>query len=370
MNSQDTLIETQPESYARTNDLKAFDARKTGVKGLVDEGTKKIPSIFVRPHEDRLLDLSKCPKDISVPIIDLAHVDHESSRTIEIAKDLVSASKKWGFFQVVNHGIPFEVLDMMIEGARMFHEQDDECKKQFYSRDKSKVVTFNSNYDFYKSNAANWRDSLSVNTTFTGEVDPQELPPICKDVTLEYVDHMVKLVNNILMLLSMGLGLRPKHLEELDISKGWSLACHYYPTCPEPQLTLGTGGHADITFITILLQDQVGGLQVLHENQWVNVEPITGALIVNIGDALQIVSNDLLKSVYHRSTVNNVVPRISVPFFVQGRFSSKKIYGPIKELISEENPPLYREFSSEENLTRLFSNSLDDIGIHHFKLHS
>ncbi|XP_021725882.1 1-aminocyclopropane-1-carboxylate oxidase homolog 1-like isoform X2 [Chenopodium quinoa] len=368
MNSQDTLIETQPESYARTNDLKAFDARKTGVKGLVDEGTKKIPSIFVRPHEDRLLDLSKCPKDISVPIIDLAHVDHESSRTIEIAKDLVSASKKWGFFQVVNHGIPFEVLDMMIEGARMFHEQDDECKKQFYSRDKSKVVTFNSNYDFYKSNAANWRDSLSVNTTFTGEVDPQELPPICKDVILDYINHVIKLGDLILMLLSMGLGLKPNCLKELESSKAWNLVCHYYPECPEPDLTLGTSKHADASFITILLQDQIGGLQVLHENQWVNVEPVKGALIVNIGDALQIVSNDKLKSVYHRVIAKTVGPRISIAFFFKGLFSSRKLYGPIEELITEENPSIYREFTLEEFLTHFVSRPLDQPGIDHFKI--
>uniref|UniRef100_A0A803KSU6 Uncharacterized protein n=1 Tax=Chenopodium quinoa TaxID=63459 RepID=A0A803KSU6_CHEQI len=72
MDSQDTLIGTQPESYDRTKDLKVFDARKTGVKGLVEEGTKEIPSIFVRPHEDRSKDLGTCHKDISVPIIDLA----------------------------------------------------------------------------------------------------------------------------------------------------------------------------------------------------------------------------------------------------------------------------------------------------------
>ncbi|XP_021725884.1 deacetoxyvindoline 4-hydroxylase-like isoform X3 [Chenopodium quinoa] len=369
MSNQGNMNETQ-SNYDRTNDLKAFDEEKTGVKGVVDGGIEKVPSMFVRPLEDRSKDLGINAENISIPVIDLAQVGESDYQTAKIVKEIISASHKWGFFQVVNHGIPLKLLEKMIEGVRMFHEQDAEAKKQIYSRDFfTKNVSFLSNHDLYQSKAANWRDTFYFNA-LTGEVDPQELPQICKDVTLEYVDHMVKLVNNILMLLSMGLGLRPKHLEELDISKGWSLACHYYPTCPEPQLTLGTGGHADITFITILLQDQVGGLQVLHENQWVNVEPITGALIVNIGDALQIVSNDLLKSVYHRSTVNNVVPRISVPFFVQGRFSSKKIYGPIKELISEENPPLYREFSSEENLTRLFSNSLDDIGIHHFKLHS
>lgn len=271
---------------------------------------------------------------------------------------------------MVNHGIPLELLDNMIEAARMFHEQDDEAKKQFYSRDFfSKKVSFLSNHDLYKSNAASWRDTLYF-TALTGEVDPQELPPFCKDVILEYVNHITTFVNCILMLLSIGLGLKPECFEEQEICKGWTLGCHYYPACPEPELTLGTNGHADITFITILLQDQIGGLQLLHENQWFNIEPITGALIVNIGDALQIVSNGMLKSVYHRVIAKSVGPRISIPFFVQGFFSSNKKYGPIKELTSDENPPIYREFTIEELLTYFFSKPLDEVGIDHFKLHS
>ncbi|KAL2921393.1 1-aminocyclopropane-1-carboxylate oxidase-like protein 1 [Bienertia sinuspersici] len=368
MSLQSTMINGTEPSYDRTKDLKAFDERKTGVKGLVDEGKTSIPSIFVRPLNDRFKDLGTSHENLSVPIIDMSDVGKYGEATAKVAEQIIWASENWGFFQVVNHGIPLELLENMIEGAKMFHEQDDEIKKQFYSRDKSKVVTFNSNYDFYKSNAANWRDSLSVNTVNTGKVDPHELPLICKDVMLDYIHNIIKLGDTILMLLSMGLGLKPDYLKELESSKAWNLVCHYYPACPEPELTLGTSKHADASFITILLQDQIGGLQVLHHNQWVNVEPIKGALIVNIGDALQMVSNDKLKSVYHRVIAKTIGPRISIAFFFKGLIKSPKLYGPIKELISEEEPPLYRDFTLEEFLTHFVNRPLDQPGIDHFKL--
>ncbi|KAG8368927.1 hypothetical protein BUALT_Bualt15G0097300 [Buddleja alternifolia] len=103
----------------------------------------------------------------------------------------------------------------------------------------------------------------------------------------EHTNEVLKLGTTLFEILSEALELKINYLEDMKCGEGLALLCQYYPLCPETDLTLGTSPHADSDFLTVLLNDQVTGLQVLYQNQWVDVAPVLGALVVNIGDLLQ-----------------------------------------------------------------------------------
>jgi len=89
------------------------------------------------------------------------------------------------------------------------------------------------------------------------------------------------------------LGILMEKEEEENVMKEFEngsqmMVANFYPRCPEPELTLGMPPHSDYGFLTLLLQDEVEGLQVQYQDKWVTVQPIANAFVVNIGDHLEV----------------------------------------------------------------------------------
>ena len=174
------ITKPKPE-FDRTSELKAFDETKAGIKGLVDAGIKEVPRIFHHLPDQCEKNSVSGGIQVSIPVIDLEGVKKDPGTRQKIVEKVGNASKSWGFFQVVNHGIPLSVLEEMKDGVHRFFEQDLETKKRFYSRDNNRSVAYNCNFDLYSSPAANWRDTLS-SLMAPDFPKPEELPEVSRYV--------------------------------------------------------------------------------------------------------------------------------------------------------------------------------------------
>lgn len=160
-------------------------------------------------------------------------------------------------------------------------------------------------------------------------------------------------------LLCEGLGLEKGKLKEMSFTKAPMMVGNYYPPCPQPHLTMGVKSHTDPGALTILLPNHTGRLQVKYGQDWLDVKHVPGALVVNIGDILQILSNDEYKSVEHRVLASSAEePRVSVAVFFHPS-EKENLYGPIKDLISFDKPPLFEDFTYTDYNHRWYTKELD-----------
>ncbi|XAR72202.1 hypothetical protein NMG60_11018764 [Bertholletia excelsa] len=350
-----TMVNSNAEvEYDRPKEVKAFDDSKIGVKGLLDSGLTSIPRIFHHPPECRPgpRPSTRCDPSHAVPVVDL-------SAPRSVAVDQVRrATSTVGFFQITNHGIPDDVISRTISAAKAFHEQPTAVKAAHYRREVGTGVAFSTNVDLFQSKAASWRDTLQMRL---GPIapNPGDVPEVVRSEVFDWDREVKCLTENLLGLLSEGLGVERERLKGLSCLESRTMVAHYYPYCPDPDLTYGLTSHTDPGVVTVLVQNQVSGLQVKFDEEWVDVKPVPGALVINIGDILQIISNDEYKSVEHRVLANPLPePRVSIAVFFNSS-DRERLYGPLPELISPEKPAQYREFSLGDYMQRFFKKELD-----------
>ncbi|KAH1249668.1 Cell division cycle protein 48 [Glycine max] len=182
--STDKLEAGTVSSYDRKSEIKAFDDSKTGVQGLVENGVTKVPLMFYCENSN-LNDgvTSASNSKISIPIIDLTGIHDDPILRDHVVGKVRYACEKWGFFQVINHGIPTHVLDEMIKGTCRFHHQDAKARKEYYTRKVSRKVAYLSYYTLFEDPSADWRDTLAFSLA-PHPPEAEEFPAVCRLISL------------------------------------------------------------------------------------------------------------------------------------------------------------------------------------------
>ncbi|XP_038705454.1 protein DMR6-LIKE OXYGENASE 2-like [Tripterygium wilfordii] len=298
-----------------------------------------------------------------IPVIDLSVLnsagDHDQAHQLDgLVSEIGDACKNWGFFQVINHGVSIDSRRKIEEVARKFFDQPLEVKRKV-RRDEVSVVGY-----YEAENTKNVRDWKEVfdfglqNPTFVpASADPDDnevtqwfnhwpdSPPELREVCEEYAKEAQKLACKLLELIALSLGLPADRFNGFFKHQTTFIRLNHYPPCPAPDLALGVGRHKDATSLTILTQDNVGGLEVRPktDGEWVRVKPTPDAYIINVGDIIQVWSNERYESVEHRVVVNSEKERFSIPFFFGPAHYT--VVKPLEELTSKENPAKYKEYN-------------------------
>ncbi|KAL3519110.1 hypothetical protein ACH5RR_021699 [Cinchona calisaya] len=336
-----------------------------GIKGLVDSGIVKVPEIFVHPLDERIEKVDeKGSKEhfLTVPI-DLSKLDGPDHD--QVVNDIVTSAKTLGFFQAINHGMSLDLLESLKDAAHQFFAQPPEAKA-VYRRgvSRSPLVTYYTSFSAEKDKPLEWRDYDSMVYTTDGDA-LEHWPKECKEVALDYMKLSAKMIRRLVEILvgSLGVNLEDSKLESLIGKKVVNM--NFYPNCPNPELTVGAGRHSDMGTITVLLQDDVGGLQIRVEEdivagrkeEWIEIPTIPGALVVNLGDALQILSNGRYRSAEHRVRTTSKQPRVSIPAFCSPTPTAK--IGPLPQQVELDGGPLYHEAIFKDYMALFFGNAHD-----------
>ncbi|KAI7982196.1 Hyoscyamine 6-dioxygenase [Camellia lanceoleosa] len=276
----------------------------------------------------------------TIPVIDLSMAEARDRNSI--IKKVLNASQEFGFFQVINHGVSENLMDDAMDLFKEFFDMPADDKASVYSDDPSHSCRlFTSSYKYGHEVVHFWRDNLRRPCHPSEEciqLWPQK-PTRYQEVVSKYLVEVKELSFRILELISRGLGLEPGFFKES--SQLQLMSANYYPPCPDPSLTLGILRHCDPSIITILLQD-VPGLQVVKDGQWVGVDALPSAFVVNIGNQLEIISNGKLKSSVHRAVANSTVTRTTISTFINPPFDC--VVEPAKALVNGLNAPQYSAF--------------------------
>ncbi|XP_074575101.1 2-oxoglutarate-dependent dioxygenase 11-like [Curcuma longa] len=275
-----------------------------------------VPPRYLRPEV--AADPVAPPNQTSLPVIDLRRLLDASSHREEAAK-LHDAFSQWGFFQLINHQVPDDLIEQLKSDMAEYFNLPLEEKKAFAQLPDG-LQGYGQAFVVSEDQKLDWADMHFV---ITRPVHRRNMrfwpthPPSFRGTLERYSVEAKRVVSSLLAVMAENLEVAEEELVEAFEGMPQGMRMNYYPPCRESGKVVGLSPHTDgVSSITLLLQaNDVNGLQVKHEGLWVPVEPPPGALIVNAGDILEVLSNGKYKSVEHRGMINPEKERLSIATF-------------------------------------------------------
>ncbi|KAM3206672.1 hypothetical protein ACQJBY_062042 [Aegilops geniculata] len=325
-------------------------------------GTAESPDVpapyVVRTHKDQQLAAAVVAP---VPVIDLGRLLKKDDSADETAK-LRSAIESWGLFMVSNHGVDAAVIESMRAASREFFRQPLEAKQRYSNLicdEQFQSEGYGNDRVSSPDQTRDWTDRLYL------KVEPEDErrialwpahPENFRDVLHQFTKKCGRLKNDLLQAMSKLVGLDDENyfVDQLGEKALTNARCSYYPECPRPELVFGLKPHSDGTVITVLMvDDNVGGLQVRRDGVWWDVPVIPHTLVILIGDQIEIMSNGIFKSPVHRVITNAKKERLSVA--LDYSVDPEREIEPSSQLVDEKRPALYRKVKVKDYIATYYN---------------
>jgi isopenicillin N synthase-like dioxygenase len=272
-----------------------------------------------------------------IPIIDVEALAQGTAGQAAVAAQIGQACRESGFFYVIGHGIDERLQERLRDLSRRFFALDVVTKMRIgmekggrawrgYFRVGDELTSGKPDQKeglYFGAELAADHPLVQTGTPLHGpNLFPTE-PAGLRDAVLEYMAAMTRLAHRLMAGLALSLGLEEAYFADRYTAEPLTLFRVFnYPPPREPDLW-GVGEHTDYGLLTILAQDDAGGLEVRSRSKWVAAPPVSSSFVCNIGDMLDRMTRGLYRSTPHR--VRNPAPRdrLSLPFFFDPNFFAK-----------------------------------------------